>query len=145
MVQIYNVFSWFLYYWLFYFFFFKQKTAYEMRISDWSSDVCSSDLRIARALLTVYQRSGLQALVATSGLLRRKGIGRWASLVPTRTAANHIGDWRAPRRQQSVQVFNGCVGEIADNATLDTIKALLDRCGFDVRSDRKGTRLNSSH
>src|SRR3546814_10891190 len=29
------------------FFFFKQKTAYEMRISDWSSDVCSSDLRIS--------------------------------------------------------------------------------------------------
>src|SRR3546814_3359684 len=29
---------------LFIFFFFKQKTAYEMRISDWSSDVCSSDL-----------------------------------------------------------------------------------------------------
>src|SRR3546814_6633028 len=29
----------------FVFFFFKQKTAYEMRISDWSSDVCSSDLR----------------------------------------------------------------------------------------------------
>src|SRR3546814_18382815 len=29
------------------FFLFKQKTAYEMRISDWSSDVCSSDLRIA--------------------------------------------------------------------------------------------------
>src|SRR3546814_8468194 len=32
------------------FFFFKQKTAYEMRISDWSSDVCSSDLRIFREL-----------------------------------------------------------------------------------------------
>src|SRR3546814_4402724 len=29
---------------MFCFFFFKQKTAYEMRISDWSSDVCSSDL-----------------------------------------------------------------------------------------------------
>src|SRR3546814_5577498 len=28
----------------YFFFFFKQKTAYEMRISDWSSDVCSSDL-----------------------------------------------------------------------------------------------------
>src|SRR3546814_11042727 len=28
------------------FFFFKQKTAYDMRISDWSSDVCSSDLRV---------------------------------------------------------------------------------------------------
>src|SRR3546814_4421397 len=32
-----------------FFFFFKQKTAYEMRISDWSSDVCSSDLRCAGA------------------------------------------------------------------------------------------------
>src|SRR3546814_18815749 len=30
------------------FFFFKQKTAYEMRISDWSSDVCSSDLEAQR-------------------------------------------------------------------------------------------------
>src|SRR3546814_14142233 len=33
---------------MFFFFFFKQKTAYEMRISDWSSDVCSSDLCCAR-------------------------------------------------------------------------------------------------
>src|SRR3546814_2824478 len=32
-----------------FFFFFKQKTAYEMRISDWSSDVCSSDLDARRA------------------------------------------------------------------------------------------------
>src|SRR3546814_5016990 len=31
-----------------FFFFFKQRTAYEMRISDWSSDVCSSDLSFAR-------------------------------------------------------------------------------------------------
>src|SRR3546814_9363117 len=31
-----------------FFFFFKQKTAYEMRISDWSSDVCSSDLSAGR-------------------------------------------------------------------------------------------------
>src|SRR3546814_9658616 len=31
------------------FFFFKQKTAYEMRISDWSSDVCSSDLLVRNA------------------------------------------------------------------------------------------------
>src|SRR3546814_10339310 len=34
----------FLFMCFFFFFFFKQKTAYEMRISDWSSDVCSSDL-----------------------------------------------------------------------------------------------------
>src|SRR3546814_15436231 len=32
----------------YFFFFFKQKTAYEMRISDWSSDVCSSDLTTER-------------------------------------------------------------------------------------------------
>src|SRR3546814_5689711 len=35
---------------LFMFFFFKQKTAYDMRISDWSSDVCSSDLHEQQAV-----------------------------------------------------------------------------------------------
>src|SRR3546814_8405167 len=41
-------------------FFFKQKTAYEMRISDWSSDVCSSDLRDAvfQEVCTQIARSG---------------------------------------------------------------------------------------
>src|SRR3546814_5209740 len=44
-------------------FFFKQKTAYEMRISDWSSDVCSSDLaRFARA-------TGRGAAMAAAGLM----------------------------------------------------------------------------
>src|SRR3546814_9995156 len=43
----------------FFFFFFKQKTAYEMRISDWSSDVCSSDLgRAARAGADRGRRAG---------------------------------------------------------------------------------------
>src|SRR3546814_1117178 len=43
-----------------FFFFFKQKTAYEMRISDWSSDVCSSDLKRADARdeLTRIERLG---------------------------------------------------------------------------------------
>src|SRR3546814_12567479 len=36
-----------------FFFFFKQKTAYEMRISDWSSDVCSSDLEPFIATMTL--------------------------------------------------------------------------------------------
>src|SRR3546814_20874437 len=36
-----------------FFFFFKQKTAYEMRISDWSSDVCSSDLQGAVGIAVV--------------------------------------------------------------------------------------------
>src|SRR3546814_6804726 len=38
------------------FFFFKQKTAYEMRISDWSSDVCSSDLFTIHGLARRPQR-----------------------------------------------------------------------------------------
>src|SRR3546814_1096996 len=38
-------------------FFFKQKTAYEMRISDWSSDVCSSDLSSAISITAVYAQS----------------------------------------------------------------------------------------
>src|SRR3546814_8015941 len=37
-------------------FFFKQKTAYEMRISDWSSDVCSSDLHVARTIRPALAR-----------------------------------------------------------------------------------------
>src|SRR3546814_2817619 len=55
-------------------FFFKQKTAYEMRISDWSSDVCSSDLAIAptyAAILTaLYSKrphNALLGLTATPG------------------------------------------------------------------------------
>src|SRR3546814_2663931 len=43
----------------FVFFFFKQKTAYEMRISDWSSDVCSSDLV---ALGKVFETLGFKAI-----------------------------------------------------------------------------------
>src|SRR3546814_11716369 len=46
-----------------FFFFFKQKTAYEMRMSDWSSDVCSSDL--AR-LVTLHQVHSAKALTVTS-------------------------------------------------------------------------------
>src|SRR3546814_16722552 len=40
---------------LFLFFFFKQKTAYEMRISDWSSDVCSSDLADAAGAAALHR------------------------------------------------------------------------------------------
>src|SRR3546814_6893702 len=48
--------------WLF--FFFKQKTAYEMRISDWSSDVCSSDLPHGVAELVVIDVRRVTALIA---------------------------------------------------------------------------------
>src|SRR3546814_15338614 len=52
------------------FFFFKQKTAYEMRISDWSSDVCSSDL-----------------LVVVEGFIERVDTDRVPPLVRKRVAA----------------------------------------------------------
>src|SRR3546814_5706699 len=56
---------------LFLFFFFKQKTAYEMRISDWSSDVCSSDLLPFRRLFNqaLFGRIG-GVLFWQRGLLR---------------------------------------------------------------------------
>src|SRR3546814_7782489 len=47
-----------------FFFFFKQKTAYEMRISDWSSDVCSSDLEgaaVALEIAKLFEQAGLPA------------------------------------------------------------------------------------
>src|SRR3546814_16484955 len=45
-----------------FFFFFKQKTAYELRISDWSSDVCSSDLA-AGSTCDVAEGEGVEACV----------------------------------------------------------------------------------
>src|SRR3546814_5593548 len=47
------------------FFFFKQKTAYEMRISDWSSDVCSSDLNLLLTGEVSYRRKIREAILAT--------------------------------------------------------------------------------
>src|SRR3546814_14878276 len=53
-----------------YVFFFKQKTAYELRISDWSSDVCSSDLcNHHRVIVSEAKQS--RAVTARSGLPRR--------------------------------------------------------------------------
>src|SRR3546814_15573486 len=61
------------------FFFFKQKTAYEMRISDWSSDVCSSDLGHAvhdNAIQSFVLIDRLETWDADSGTgLEWKGLG----------------------------------------------------------------------
>src|SRR3546814_1025019 len=56
------------------FFCFKQKTAYEMRISDWSSDVCSSDLSAPVNALT-REFDALRARVQTT-----RGAGLWRAL-----------------------------------------------------------------
>src|SRR3546814_1539508 len=44
-------------------FFFKQKTAYEMRISDWSSDVCSSDLKRNRVSAAIQAHQSIEHAV----------------------------------------------------------------------------------
>src|SRR3546814_7382180 len=58
-----------------YFFFFKQKTAYEMRISDWSSDVCSSDLgaRDWRAHRLPYWRGSVSVAADFDDVYREQG------------------------------------------------------------------------
>src|SRR3546814_9821576 len=54
---------------LFCFFFFKQKTAYEMRISDWSSDVCSSDLlaSLFASDIALLKQVGINPIVVHGG------------------------------------------------------------------------------
>src|SRR3546814_3767806 len=110
-----------------YFFFFTQKTAYEMRISDWSSDVCSSDLR--------------------ADCLRINGTpaGR---IGPTRRRALGLGV--VPEERNG----HGAVAELslAENVLLTGRARLglvalgfLRRRGARAYADRKSTRLNSSH
>src|SRR3546814_19902257 len=55
-------------------FFFKQKTAYEMRISDWSSDVCSSDLRDTARAQVAQIRANLRDRVIRAPFACRLGI-----------------------------------------------------------------------
>src|SRR3546814_4735481 len=87
------------------FFFFKQKTAYEMRISDWSSDVCSSDLRQGQAydqLIAKARQYTNETRFQREGRLRREA-GRLG--VPEGVSTG--GGGRAsrsshpPRRQQT--------------------------------------------
>src|SRR3546814_4547136 len=61
-----------------FFFFFKQKTAYEMRISDWSSDVCSSDLTQGRTLAVMQVCGGSQSFNVVNAL---RQLGRWMRMV----------------------------------------------------------------
>src|SRR3546814_9590877 len=82
------------------FFFFKQKTAYEMRISDWSSDVCSSDLSSLEAFdrLTTEQRA-LLLWVSVEGLSYQQVADILD--VPTGTVMSRISRARQPLRQPS--------------------------------------------
>src|SRR3546814_5541741 len=105
------------------FFFFKQKTAYEIRISDWSSDVCSSDLPGQPAQIPL--RAGKGALrVLPGGAADRERVQLQFEL---------------PAKKWVVEPL-----AVIDNRQRDRLLALnvvdAQRLG-----DRKSTRLNSSH
>src|SRR3546814_9924369 len=108
---------------LVYFFFFKQKTAYDMRISDWSSDVCSSDL----------DEVGVDPQV--EDFLEGKE--------PVRIPAAERGDERRARRAGRARRGDEAVRREMDDAIVGKVGAVLDRRVG--KGDRKSTRLNSSH
>src|SRR3546814_2702472 len=69
------------------FFFFKQKTAYELRISDWSSDVCSSDLkrlqyyRVLVSYMSVVICGGTGYRVARGGKTHQDVVVAWLAMI----------------------------------------------------------------
>src|SRR3546814_9663218 len=81
---------------LLFFFFFKQKTAYEMRISDWSSDVCSSDLLSARDAGTTSPSAVNMPLLANQSPRSRREVS-----VAVTGASSKIG--RASCRERVCQ------------------------------------------
>src|SRR3546814_4624459 len=78
------------------FFFFKQKTAYEMRISDWSSDVCSSDLHEADHGGAGHH--GLGRRIAAGEAQREQGAGddKREGPRPSRLCASHSAGSSSP-------------------------------------------------
>src|SRR3546814_3875588 len=105
-------------------FFFKQKTAYEMRISDWSSDVCSSDLseqcgiptdtiaRIARELAQAAFDSKLTLPIAWTDAWGREHaemVGRPVSMHAMRGISAHSNGFHTCRALHLLQLLLGAV------------------------------------
>src|SRR3546814_12466573 len=82
-------------------FFFKQKTAYEMRISDWSSDVCSSDL-----VEPAFEQFGRDPVLVLH--MRRDGLPLVA------TAPKHH---RRPERRQLFQMLGPVMNAVVEDRT----------------------------
>src|SRR3546814_6258274 len=119
------------------FFFFKQKTAYEMRISDWSSDVCSSDLVAAAkdqdADAFVRGAEGLRRLAdleVDERRLERRGQRAHLDIVA--------------RHDARPQLLRHRVGAAAAGDGACRFGELAGELGC-LCLDRKSTRLNSSH
>src|SRR3546814_6376525 len=114
-------------YWLIVFFF-KQKTAYEMRISDWSSDVCSSDLSRVRTMIS-HLSTGLAeveaqvAALGDAGVVQTEQLG--VSVSQLKEALNSIsqplsdsdtGTSRLIERIGQMRTMLGEVNEIANGS-----------------------------
>src|SRR3546814_8746353 len=117
-------------------FFFKQKTAYEMRISDWSSDVCSSDLSV-------------RAVIAR-GEVARRHVAVDPHLVPTRhvaAAAQFDALMVGPEERHVGERARGAQHVRGRRLALPLrVHPMLHAHPFHVMQvDRKSTRLNSSH
>src|SRR3546814_8102662 len=123
---------------IFVFFFFKQKTAYEMRISDWSSDVCSSDLLAAIEHLTQVGLHVEPRDHAVAHLVVENAVAVPALVL--RPVERRIGV-----AQQGQRCRPGG-GESDADRRGDHEAAIADGEGLLERlEDRKSTRLNSSH
>src|SRR3546814_243147 len=122
---------------LFFFFFFKQKTAYEMRISDWSSDVCSSDLlsRGSRQRDRRRQR-GNHARPCGSAIVRRKEMNEMTRSWPAE-AETLLDDLVALRRAIHREPELG----LQNPKTLAKIKDALAGLPFEFREGPSTTGL----
>src|SRR3546814_15714527 len=85
-------------------FFFKQKTAYEMRISDWSSDVCSSDL-FSPSMMTT-RRSFCRTAARSTGLPKRSTMRR--SMVKPFSSAGSAPVGRSEERRVGRECVSTC-------------------------------------
>src|SRR3546814_10765514 len=113
-------------------FFFKQKTAYEMRISDWSSDVCSSDLQQYVGILRQRARDrGAAALTA-------RGSGSGAREIDTDLIGDRFGRMALGRVIAAEDVIEQCLAarEIGFLFEQYDARAGLDRAAALV-GDRK--------
>src|SRR3546814_19705 len=108
-------------------FFFKQKTAYEMRISDWSSDVCSSDLGGQRAAQAVEQLlfDGRIDILPRGFNIRRLVQARPAASEPVRL----IGLIALCRLEFLFQMLGEFVGDARDEAIVNQVLR-LQTCGI---------------
>src|SRR3546814_6646604 len=129
-------------------FFFKQKTAYEMRISDWSSDVYSSDLPRGRGRIRQCPRPCRQYSAWRRPRIRDRARAARARPysplhAPDRNVRAHIGAHVSARYgSRAVRDAPGAAGR---DAREDRRRTYPDRTDAAPDfADRKGTRLNSS-